>query len=76
MSSIGWLVIGTNRYRSMAIRCLETIKANYSGALESRFFSLLINRVVVPTPDRSDSSSTHHLPRYFTAAVSPFSSSC
>ena len=27
-----------NRYRSMAIRCLETIKANYSGALESRFF--------------------------------------
>ena len=38
MSSIGWLVIGTNRYRSMAIRCLETLKANYSGALESRFF--------------------------------------
>ena len=38
MSSIGWLVIGTNRYRSMAIRCLETIKANYSGALVNPAF--------------------------------------
>ena len=33
MASIGWLVIGTNRYRDLAIRCLSTIRANYNGAL-------------------------------------------
>ena len=37
MASIGWLVIGTNRYRDLAIRCLSTIRANYNGALSSRY---------------------------------------
>ena len=37
MDTIGWLVIGTNRYRQLAYRCLETIRANYNGALASRF---------------------------------------
>ena len=37
MASIGWLVIGTNRYRDLAVRCLTTIRANYNGALASRF---------------------------------------
>ena len=38
MESIGWLVIGTNRYRDLAIRCLASIRANYKGALKSRYF--------------------------------------
>ena len=38
MTTIGWLVIGTNRYSPLALRCLETIRANYRGALRSRFF--------------------------------------
>ena len=37
MASIGWLVIGTNRYRDLAIRCLSTIRANYNGALSPRY---------------------------------------
>ena len=38
MTTLGWLVIGTNRYRALALRCLESIRANYCGALSSRFF--------------------------------------
>ncbi|BEV35480.1 hypothetical protein [Synechococcus sp. M16CYN] len=37
MATIGWLVIGTNRYLSLALSCLESIQAHYSGALHSRF---------------------------------------
>ena len=38
MATIGWLVIGTNRYRDMALRCMKSIRANYRGALSTRFF--------------------------------------
>ena len=38
VTTIGWLVIGTNRYRDLALRCLESIRAKYHGALSSRFF--------------------------------------
>ena len=38
VTTIGWLVIGTNRYRDLALRCLKSIRVNYRGALSSRFF--------------------------------------
>jgi hypothetical protein len=38
VTTIGWLVIGTNRYRDLALRCLKSISVNYRGALSSRFF--------------------------------------
>ena len=35
--TIAWLVIGTNRYFDLAIKCLESIKANYHGGQQQEF---------------------------------------
>jgi len=35
---IGWLIIGTNKYFDIGLECIESIKENYSGKHDQKFF--------------------------------------
>ena len=35
---IGWLVIGTAKYFDIGVKCLQSIKENYKGEHDSKYF--------------------------------------